>query len=215
MTCCVVFGRAPATVQQRQQHPCRGPCAAAITRRVGCRLAHDTWDGLRGRLQGFQATTICKIFRNDTPFRQMICDIFRNDTPFRQIICDPLVVCSRPVFWWIDAILSASVGIRAQRCGKAGRVVAGLVTHTHTHGGRLIGGSIGTAPIWCRPDEILSIAHIFRDHVVLIQPSDRQYNNIHGLRNGKTVANRPRRGGGLTAGSISVPRPYGVGRTRS
>ena len=59
-------------------------------------------------------------------------------------------------------------------------------------GGGLTGGSIGTAPIWRRPDEILSIAHVLRDHVVLIQPSNRQYDNIHGLRNGKTVTNRPR-----------------------
>ena len=57
---------------------------------------------------------------------------------------------------------------------------------------------LGTAPIWRRPDEILSIAHVLRDHVVLIQPANRQYDNIHGLRNGKTVANCPQRGGGLT-----------------
>ena len=36
---------------------------------------------------------------------------------------------------------------------------------------------------------------------------DRRYNNIHGLRNGKTVTNSPQRGGGLTGGSI-----YGSGR---
>jgi hypothetical protein len=37
------------------------------------------------------------------------------------------------------------------------------------------------ALIWWWTDESLrlSIAHMFRDHVVLIQPSDRQYNNIH------------------------------------
>ena len=69
---------------------------------------------------------------------------------------------------------------------------------------RLTAGSIGTAPIWRRPDEILSIAHVLRNHVVLIQPSDRQYDNIHGLCNGKTVTNRPRRGGGLTGGSIGT-----------
>jgi hypothetical protein len=58
----------------------------------------------------------------------------------------------------------------------------------------LTGGSIGTAPIWRRPDDILSIVHTFRGHVVLIQPSDRRYNNIHGLCNGKTVTNRVRGG---------------------
>ena len=53
-----------------------------------------------------------------------------------------------------------------------------------------------------RPDEILSIAHTFRGHVVLMQPSDRQYNNIHGLCNGKTVTNCPRGGvGGLRIGA--------------
>ena len=60
--------------------------------------------------------------------------------------------------------------------------------------GGLTGGSIGTAPIWRRPDEILSIAHVLRDHVVLIQPSDPQYDNIHGLRNGKTVTKTVRGG---------------------
>ena len=34
----------------------------------------------------------------------------------------------------------------------------------------------------------LSIAHVLRDHVVLIQPSNRQYDDIHGLRNGLTMA---------------------------
>ena len=61
-----------------------------------------------------------------------------------------------------------------------------------------------SAPIWRRLDVTESIAHRSRDHVVLIQPFDRQYNSIHGLRNGKTVTNRPRRGGGLTGGSIGT-----------
>ena len=55
------------------------------------------------------------------------------------------------------------------------------VTNRPRRGGGLTGGSIGTAPIWRRPDEILSFSHVLRDHVVLIQPSDRQYDNIHGL----------------------------------
>ena len=71
--------------------------------------------------------------------------------------------------------------------------------------GAYTGGSIGTAPTWRQRDEILSIAHAFRDHVVLIQPSDRQYGNIHGLSNGKTVTNRPREGwGAYTGGSIGT-----------
>ena len=89
------------------------------------------------------------------------------------------------------------------------------VTNRPRRGGGLTGSSIGTAPIWRRPDEILSIAHVLRDHVVLIQPSDRQYDNIHGLRNGKTVIQTVRGGVGDLQEVLSVPRPYGVDRTRS
>ena len=73
-----------------------------------------------------------------------------------------------------------------------------------------------SAPIWRRLDDILTIAHSSRDRVVLIQPFDRQYNSIHGLRNGTTVTNRPRaEEWGALHEVLSAPRPYSVDWTIS
>ena len=62
---------------------------------------------------------------------------------------------------------------------------------------------------------VVSIVRVTQHHpLVLIQPSNRQYDNIHVLRNGKTVTNRPRGGGGGDLQEVlSVPRPYGVDRS--